>query len=208
MSYVAMIITETPVEQQVVLTATIGTNAGLLPRIFELYVPQGSRVADVTYRRGVFWQNIDRSKYEVFATDLMTGVDFCDLPYDERSLDALILDPPYMHGGKGIKESINRCYRNQNTSHESVIRLYAGGVLEASRVLRKKGIVIVKCQDEIESGKQRLSHVEIIQLLELLGFEIVDQFVLVQETVPAMRHDYQKSARKNHSYAIVASFRR
>lgn len=147
------------------------------------------------------------------ATDLITGVDFCDLPYEERSIDALILDPPYMHGGgkdggKGIKESINRCYRNQNTSHESVIRLYAGGILEAARVLRKRGVIIVKCQDEIESGKQRLSHVEIIKFLEMVGFEIIDQFVLVQEIVPAMRHDYQKSARKNHSYAIVARFRR
>ncbi len=208
-----MTYTETQLEQEVVLTATIGTNADLLPHILGLYVPEGSRVADVTYGRGVFWQNIDPSRYELLATDLMTGVDFCDLPYEERSIDALILDPPYMHGGgkdggKGIKESINRCYRNANTSHESVVRLYAGGILEAVRVLRKQGVIIVKCQDEIESGKQRLSHVEIIQLLELLGFEIVDQLVLVQDTVPAMRHDYQKSARKNHSYAIVAKFRR
>lgn len=205
--------TETQLEQEIVLTATTGTNADLLPSIFRLYVPEGSRVADVTYGRGVFWQQIDQTKYEMLTTDLMTGVDFCDLPYEGQSIDALIFDPPYMHGGgkvggKGIKESINRCYRNANTSHESVVRLYAGGILESARVLRKRGVIIVKCQDEIESGKQRLSHVEIIQLLELLGFEVVDQFVLVQETVPTMRHNYQKSARKNHSHAIVARFRR
>jgi hypothetical protein len=205
--------TETQVEQEFVLTATVGTNADLLPNIFRLYVPEGSRVADVTYGKGVFWQQIDRTKYEVLPTDLMTGVDFRDLPYEDRSIDALILDPPYMHGGgkdggRGIKESINRCYRNANTSHESVMRLYGGGILEAARVLRKQGVIVVKCQDEIESSKQRLSHVEIIKFLEVFGFEIIDQFVLVQATVPAMRYRYQKSARKNHSYAIVAKFRR
>lgn len=111
-------------------------------------------------------------------------------------------------GGATVKESINKCYRNQNTSHESVIRLYAGGILEAARVLRKKGRIFIKCQDEIESGKQCMSHVEIIQLLELFGFRLLDLFTLVQATRPAMRESYQKTARKNHSYMLVGEFRR
>jgi len=50
--------------------------------------------------------------------------------------------------------------------------------------------------------------VELIQLLELLGFAIVDLFVLVQSTIPAMRDSRQQHGRKNHSYALVARFRR
>ena len=191
-----------------VLTAVIGTNADLLPKIFELYAKPGYKIADVTYGKGVFWRQIDQSQYEVFATDLQTGMDFRSLPYETGSIDVLMLDPPYMHGGGTVKASINDCYKNQNTSHESVIRLYAGGILEAARVLVKKGRIIVKCQDEIESGLQRLSHIEVVNLLELFGFRILDIFVLVQTSVPAMREEYQKSARKNHSYAIVAEFRR
>lgn len=191
-----------------VLTAVIGTNADLLPKIFELYVKPGDKIADVTYGKGVFWRQINQSQYEVLATDLQTGTDFRNLPYETGSIGALILDPPYMHGGETVKTSINTCYKNQNTSHESVIRLYAGGILEAARVLKKKGRIIVKCQDEIESGLQRLSHIEAVNLLELLGFRILDIFVLVQTSIPAMREEYQKSARKNHSYAIVAEFRR
>jgi tRNA G10 N-methylase Trm11 len=190
------------------LTAITGTNADLLPIILGLYVPEGSIVADVTYGKGVFWQRVDVSRYDLRPTDLMTGVDFRALPYETHGIDALFFDPPYMHGGATIKASINDCYRNNNTGHESVIRLYAGGLLEAARVLRKEGIVVVKCQDEIESGKQRLSHVEILQLLQLFGFEALELFVLVQRTVPAMRESRQQHARKNHSYAIVARFRR
>ena len=191
-----------------ILTGKTGTNADLLPDVMKMYSKDGDIVADVTYGKGVFWRDVDLSKYDFKPTDLMDGVDFSDLPYDDDSIDVLVLDPPYMHGGSTVKESINKCYRNQNTSHERVVRLYARGILEAARVLKKKGRILVKCQDEIESGRQRMSHVEIIQLLELLGFRLLDLFTLVQTTKPAMRERYQKTARKNHSYMLVGEFRR
>jgi hypothetical protein len=59
-----------------------------------------------------------------------------------------------------------------------------------------------------ESGKQCFSHVELIQLLKMFGFEVIDLFVMVQSTIPITGRGPQKSARKNHSYALVARFRR
>lgn len=189
-------------------TGSVGGNAGLLPDVFSLYVKERDVVADVTYGKGVFWQKIDKGKYTVLVSDILTGTDFRNLPYNDRSVDCLILDPPYMHGGKTIKESINDRYRNDNESHEAVIRLYTAGILEAARVLKKKGMIFVKCQDEIESGKQHLSHVELVTILEILGFLIVDLFVLVQASEPALQVREQKHARKNHSYLLIGRFRR
>jgi hypothetical protein len=197
--------------EQKVLTATIGDNGDLFPKILSLYVPKGSVIADVTFGRGVFWKNVDMSKYALKGSDLKDGIDFRALHYEAGSIDAFVLDPAYTHDGKTVHEALNKNYRNNyepNTSHASVIRLYAGGILEAARVLKKKGVIIVKCQDETESGKQRFSHMELKELLELFGFEILDLFVLVSQSMPMMRHKYQMSARKNHSYAIVARFRR
>ena len=194
--------------EAMILTGMTGTNAELLPEAMKMYAKDGDTVADVTYGRGVFWRKCDMTKYDFQPSDLMDGICFKNLPYDDDSIDLLILDPPYMHGGATIKKSINKCYQNRNTSHESVVRLYAGGILEASRVLKKKGRIFVKCQDEIESGKQRFSHMEIIQMLELFGFQVLDLFTLVQSTKPAMREKYQKTARKNHSYLLVGEFRR
>ncbi len=174
-----------------------------------MYVPEGSVIADVTYGRGVFWRNVDVSKFTLLKSDLQDGTDCRKLPYENASIDALVIDLPYMHTGKSVHKSLNKQYHNENnTSHESVIRLYVGGILEATRVLRTKGIIIVKCQDEIESGKQRLSHVELIQLLQILGFEFLEHFVLVQKTVPMIQFKHQQHARKNHSFALVARFRR
>jgi hypothetical protein len=192
----------------VILTAISGDNGDLISNIFKLYVPPKSVVADVTYGKGVFWKHIPKQDYSVLESDLLTGTDFRKLSYTDGSIDCLILDPPYMHGGATVKASINDCYRNANSSHESIIRLYASGIIEAARVLKKGDTIIVKTQDEIESGKQRLSHIELIDLLERFGFSIIDLFVLVQSSIPTMREDYQKTARKNHSYAIVGRFRR
>ena len=194
-------------ESETTLTARVGNNADLLVDCVKMYANFGDVIVDVTYGKGVFWKKIDLSLYDFKGTDLEGGVDFKNLPYGDASVDLLVLDPPYMHGGATIKASINDCYRNQNTSHASVIRLYAGGILEAARVLKKKGRIFVKCQDEIESGKQRWSHLELMSILESFGFCALDLFVLQQKSVPAMRQKTQKTARKNHSFMIVAEFR-
>lgn len=191
-----------------ILTGQRGNNSDLFPNILALYVTEGSLIADVTYGRGVFWANVDVSRYELKKSDLQDGIDARHLPYPPQYLDAIVIDPPYMHGGATVKASINKCYKNENGSHESVIRLYGAMILEAARVLKQKGVAIIKCQDEIESGQQRLSHIEITTLLEIFGFAILDIFVLLQTTRPVMRETYQKTARKNHSYFIVAKFRR
>ena len=192
-----------------VMTAVVGNNSDLVVEISRLYIPKGSVVADVTYGKGVFWKRLCESDYNLYKSDLSftPSIDFCDLPYEDNFFDVLILDPPYMHGGEGIKDSINGCYRNKISGHESIIRLYTGGILEAARVLKKGGLVIVKSQDEMD-GRQRFSHIELMTILELLGFKVIDLFVLVQTSIPTMREDYQKSASKNHSYAIIAKFSR
>lgn len=194
-----------------ILTSVTGDNSDLFPLVLELYANEGDSIADVTYGRGVFWKKVDLERYSVFFSDLdaegAIKADFTSLPYPNQNMDMLILDPPYMHSGEGIKESINKCYKNRNASHFDVIRRYTRGILEASRVLVKKGKLVLKVQDEIESGRQCLSHVELINILELLGFRILDLFVLVQKTIPCMRNAYQLTARKNHSYFIVCEVR-
>src|SRR5437899_1223306 len=80
-----------------VFAAHVGNNAELFPEVISLYVPQKSRVADVTYGKGVFWKQIPPGTYRLFATDLSTGTDCCALPYNNENMDCVVLDPPYMH---------------------------------------------------------------------------------------------------------------
>ena len=137
-----------------------------------------------------------------------------DLPYEDHSLDCVVIDPPYMHSPGGTAHSssshraFERHYRNNGTGnqtgakyHEAVLELYQQAGLEAYRVLRDRGVCIVKCQDEVCSNRQRFTHVEIMRDYEQMGFTSEDLFVVVRQNRPGVsRTKRQVHARKNHSY--------
>lgn len=205
-----------------IVSSHFGDNADLFPQILSLHVPKGSTIADVTYGKGVFWRKVNLDDYTLLPTDLKTGVDCRVLPYQNEELDCVVLDPPYMEGlyrdddsfaGQGTHESFQDSYSNgarpielNGKWHDAVLEMYIQAAIEAKRVLRPKGILIVKCQDEVSAGIQRLTHVELISNLNLLGFYAKDLFVLTRSNRPGVtRVLKQLHARKNHSYFIVFS---
>ncbi len=204
----------------VVVTAHVSGNEDVFPKILDLHVPAGSIVADVTWGKGVFWKQVPEDRYVVHASDLQTGVDCRALPYADASHDCIVLDPPYMEGlfrrskshlaGAGSHAAFREHYSNGMETdqgpkyHAAVTDLYFRAGREAYRVLRSRGILIVKCQDEVSANQQRLTHVEIINEYEKLGFYTKDLFVVVRTNRPGMsRVIKQEHARKNHSYFIV-----
>lgn len=196
-----------------VFSSYVANNDAVFPHVLSLYVAPGSRVADVTYGKGVFWRRIPKDAYELLASDLKNGIDCRDLPYESGGLDAVVFDPPYMHTpGAGAHEghqNFEEYYRNNKASsdkkyHEAVLDLYFQAAKEAWRVLRDGGVYIVKCQDEVCANRQRLTHVEIINELSKYGFVIEDLFVVVRRGKPGVsRMLAQAHARKNHSYFLV-----
>ncbi len=198
---------------QLVFSACQGTNDELFPSVLSLYVAPGSTIADITYGKGVFWKQIDRKAYHVKPTDLATGTDCRKLPYRSGSMDCVVFDPPYMHTPGGSAhvghQNFEQYYGNNGTQsaskyHEAVLELYFETAVEAKRVLRDGGTFIVKCQDEVCANQQRLTHVEIINHYQTLGFCVEDMFVLMRRNRPGMsRVARQVHARKNHSYFVV-----
>lgn len=221
-------------------SAWIGGNEFVFPAILDLHVRVGARIADVTFGRGVFWKLVDRSRYVVLASDLSldddvpsvfpdlvitSGIDFASLPYDSCSLDAVVLDPPYMEGfyrddalsraGQGSHRSFSRAYSSGSETvgnrtsgrlawQDRVVDAYRVAGREAWRVLSDNGVFIVKCQDAVSANLQRLAHVELITHFEAVGFYCKDLFVVVRPAKPGMsRVKTQVHARKNHSYFLV-----
>ncbi|MEP0842529.1 MAG: site-specific DNA-methyltransferase [Phycisphaerae bacterium] len=201
-------------------SAYVGTNAEVFPHVVRLHVPEGSRVADVTFGQGVFWRNVPPHAYTLVPSDIQTGIDCRALPYRNGSFDCVVLDPPYMEGlfrrarshlaGAGSHAAFRDYYSNGEETHggpkyhQAVLDLYFRGGKEAHRVLRPEGVLIVKCQDEVSANTQRLTHVEIINEFERLGFYTKDLFVVVRPNRPAVtRTKGQVHARKNHSYFLV-----
>lgn len=192
-----------------------GSNSDLFPNILELYVPKGSTIADVTYGKGVFWKKVEIHEYNLLATDLQSGVDFRDLPYENETIDCVVLDPPYMHTPGGTAhvnhQNFESYYGNNGCNsngklkyHEAVLALYYEAAVSSWRVLRKNGVFIVKCGDEVCANQQRLTHVELVNAFTSFDFLVEDLFILVRNNNPGVsRVLKQVHARKNHSYFIV-----
>jgi len=220
-----------------VFSAYQENNDAVFPHILRLYVPEGARIADVTYGQGVFWRRVDTSKYEFHPSDLKRagvaegcrgGVDSRRLPYEDSSFDAVVFDPPYMHTPGGTAHNGHQNFENYYANneeqdpqvtrdiweetdgnppkyHEAVLDLYFRSAREAWRVLRNDGIYIVKCQDEVCTNRQRLTHIEITVELQRYGFVVEDLVVVMRNGKPGVSRilSRQYHARKNHSYFMV-----
>jgi hypothetical protein len=204
-----------------IFTSHLGNNAEIFKKILGLFIPVGSKIADVTYGLGAFWRDIPEGTYQLFPSDLKSGVDCRSLPYENEEMDAVVLDPPYMEGlfrndgstaGNGTHSSFQTAYSNgirpeglDAKWHDAVLQLYVQAAKEAQRVLKPKGgIFIVKCQDEVSACIQRLTHVEIILNYWSMGFYPKDLFVVTRSNKPGVTRSMgQKHARKNHSYFLV-----
>jgi hypothetical protein len=204
----------------IILSAHVGGNTDVFRQVLALHVPEGSTVADVTYGRGVFWQSVPKGLYKLKASDLQTGVDCRKLAYKKGTIDCVVLDPPYMEGlfrrsssnlaGSGSHAAFRNHYSDGAATkggpkyHAAVLDLYFKAGKEAARVLRDRGILIVKCQDEVSANLQRLTHIEIIEKYKEFGFFPKDLFVVVRSNRPVVsRMLKQEHARKNHSYFLV-----
>ena len=192
----------------------VSGNDQAFPQILRLYVKPGGTVADVTYGKGVFWRYVQKDEYSLHATDIQDGTDCRDLPYADGEMDCVVLDPPYMHtpgGTAHVDSPFETYYRNNGSGnqtetkyHEAVLQLYLDAGQEAFRVLRDRGVFIVKCQDEVCSNRQRFTHVEIMTAYKKQGFVTEDLFVIVRTNRPGVsRAVKQIHARKFHSYFLV-----
>ena len=188
-----------------VYSTIIGSSADAIPQIVSLHVPEGSLIADLTYAKGVFWRQVPPMLYRVLRCDLAgwPGLDLrCDLrhaPFRSGSLDCVVIDPPYWNASTvartdGVRDSYNLA---SCMTPDAINDLYRAGLWEAARVLRKRGVLIVKCQNFVDGGRQHWIEIAIYNRAYTIGFQAIDQFHVVPKTRPIMRNNgRQQHARK------------
>lgn len=195
-----------------------GTNADLMRQVAALYIEPDDVVVDATFGEGMFWRSLP--EIPVVAHDLYKGdgVDLRALPEAAASVDVLAIDPPYR-----LTESTDSPYdqfvdayglgrapelTNNAAGVTALKDLYAGGIAEASRVLTRRGRLLVKCQDFIDGKRYVAMCAELIGLCEAAGLPLIDLFVLHSGTGPRGPWETQHRSRRAHSYLIVAGRQR
>ena len=92
------------------------------------------------------------------------------------------------------------------TSYEELKEHYYNSMKEFNRVLKDKGILIMKLQNVVSSGKNRFTHYFVIKSALELGYTPIDEFICLSKSKILSfggRWNTQRHAMKYHSYFLV-----
>lgn len=183
----------------------------ILQGIISLHCPDGFD-CDMTYGNGVFYKNIPQPRLKFDIDPQVEGVEkACSrmLPLEYQSINSAVFDPPfltYVRAGRDGNGSMAMAKRFSGYwRYDELEDHYQETISEASRVLKKGGVFVVKCQDIIHNHKMHCTHANVILWAEMEGFRLLDLFVLnAKHRMPSPnRAGKQKHARIFHSYFLV-----
>ena len=209
-------------EKPKLLSCYEGDNAPIFKKIVEFYFQSGAKLLDCTYGYGSFWNEIDRSQYDLTFSDIgdprpakdkvIWNADAANLPpvIEERApFDGIIYDTDYVHDPKsfGGYDYFNRRSVTQGKGHRGVVDKYKAAAEQAYFLLRPKGLWIAKTQDGICSGKDRATSDDITRVVETYcDMERIGKVVVMQKDEPnsnRWKDKPQQHPRKNHSYFLI-----
>jgi hypothetical protein len=158
------------------------TNGHLIADVFGLYrymIGEDPDVLDPTYGKGNWW-TIHRPT-RLTAPVRADGWDFTAMPGEwTNRFDVVAYDPPYVSvGGRkttGIADMHDAYGLTDAPATPALLQaLINDGLNECTRVTRPGGLILVKCQDYISSGKLWIGTHHTLTHALSLGLELVDR---------------------------------
>ena len=167
---------------------------------------------DLTYGNGSFYKNCDDPVHCLDIEPLKNHViRSCSTstPFDDCVINSAVFDPPFLTYVRSAREGNGSMIMSGRFSgywrYDELEEHYKKTITEAQRILKKKGVLIIKCQDIIHNHKMHCTHCNVINWGDESGFRLKDLFVLpAKSRLPSPnRKGIQKHARIFHSYFLV-----
>lgn len=186
---------------------TYESNADLIAAAARLgYLKRDWRTLDPTWGEGTFWAkwrpsfllrgDLNPRK----CPDFDDPVDVRRLPFHEESFEAVVFDGPYKFNGTPDAETDERYGVHLPTRWQDRMDLLIDGTKECARVARI--MLLVKCQDQVVSGKKRWQTREVTEAAESMGFGLLDALHF-EGGRPQPEGRRQVHARQNFSTLLV-----
>jgi hypothetical protein len=164
------------------------SNAHLIADVARLGYLDG-RVLDPTYGRGKWWtiwqpDVLTMSDIAPPADSPATRADFTNLWHADGTFDAVAFDPPYKLNGRP-DPTVDEPYGvHQPATRDERMQLCRDGIAECARVLKPRGYLLVKCQDQVNGGKVRWQTIDFTMHAAAHGLTLVDRFDLLGKHRP------------------------
>lgn len=190
------------------INTSVKTNAELIVACRDLgYLSEGIITLDPTYGLGRFWklwQPRHLLRHDIEADRAPNGpMDFTNLDYENSTFGAVVFDPPYKLNGTGGSHASDDAYGVADSmTWQGRMSLCCHGVIECARVTAPGGHLLIKCQDQVCSGKVRWQTHDFAEIARTNGCELIDMLHLVSyRAQPPGRS--QVHARRNYSTLLV-----
>jgi hypothetical protein len=184
------------------------SNAELIADVARLgYLRKDWCTLDPTFGLGNFWTEwvpdclIGTDIDPRFSPWQDKSVDFRQIPWPDRYFDAVVFDPPYKLNGTPDPAIDERYGVHEPTRWQDRMALIRDGLTECARVLGE-GFLLLKCQDQVCSGKMRWQTYEFTKHAEGCGLGLVDRFDFLSYR-PQPNGRRQVTARHNASQLLV-----
>lgn len=171
--------------------------------------------ADVTYGNGKFYSSIQPPLFKFDISPQVEGVTECssdELPLLDGQINSLVFDPPFLTYVRAARKGNGNMIMAKRFGgywrYDELEDHYKKTLIEANRVLDKRGIMVFKCQDIIHNHRMHCTHLNVMEWSKGL-FRLKDLFILpAKSRMPIPQQDgtkkkVQKHARIFHSYFMV-----
>ncbi len=196
------------------------TNAAMIADCHKLgYLKDDDYILDPTYGRGTWWRVwrpsltgmlIGHVWREFLTDDGDDHWDFRAMWYNDEEFDAVAFDPPYVSVGGRSTSGLNGMHAAYGMdgapmTPQGVQDDIYDGLSECFRVVKKGGIVLVKCQSYVTSGKLWPGlFLTWGYATSVLGFQLIDHLIHISGPRPQpLGRGPQKHARRNQSDLLI-----
>ena len=200
-------------EKNEVIRSLYSDQFQILNSIVQLHNNEKTFEVDLTYGNGGFYKKgldnpIHRFDLDDSLPNLTKKCNSSETGLDDNSVESVVFDPPfltYIRKNRVGNSSMVMARRFSGYWRlEELIAHYTATIAEAARIIKHKGIFVIKCQDIVHNHKLFSTHAQIIQWASST-FRLKDLFVqAATHRMPSPnRKGTQKHARIFHCFWLV-----